>query len=254
MKVLELGRKPYDEVLKLQKELVDARAKDACEDTLILVEHEPVYTVGRGTLIDELQGKTIRPSEIKIKKLGSVPVVEIERGGKMTFHGPGQLVGYPIFKLTHHDLRKYLQDLERILITSISDEAGFKARPCPETLLLDPGQLQTGVWIHDRKIASIGIAVKQWVSYHGFALNFNTDLRYFQAISPCGFNGDVMTSLEKEMGGESHLFQEVMADVKTSLIESFRNLSQSYSQINLYSGDFVDSTTHLNEKIKEGRA
>lgn len=225
MKLIDLGRKSYVEVWELQKQLVDDRARDAIEDTLILVEHEPVYTVGRSRPEESL------PAAIKVRGLGTVPLVAVERGGKLTFHGPGQLVGYPIFKLTHKDLRCYLRDLERALMETLRDETGLGVKPCPETLFLEPGQLQTGVWIHDRKLASIGIAVKQWVSYHGFALNLSTDLRYFEAVNPCGFNGAVMTTLEKAMamagdadGGAS----ELAGEIKRALVRKFEALSRSY--------------------------
>lgn len=224
MKVLDLGRKSYAEVLELQKSLVDQASKDPhFENTLILVEHDPVYTAGRST-------KEEMPAEIKVKGLGSVQVYEIERGGKYTFHGPRQLVGYPIFRLTHKDLREYLRDMERTLMNTINEETGLTARPSPETLILDPGQLQTGVWVRDRKVASIGIAVKHWVSYHGFALNVGTDLRYFEAIQPCGFDSSIMSSIERELveSGSEFDYEDIYSGIKTRLIEKFKNLSEAY--------------------------
>ncbi|MEW6056785.1 MAG: lipoyl(octanoyl) transferase LipB [Bdellovibrionota bacterium] len=235
MEVLDLGIKSYEEVWNLQKELVEKRAQDLIADTLILVEHLPVYTVGRAGIAplsdDTPSVGQDAPTEIKVRKLGSVPVTEIERGGKLTFHGPGQLVGYPIFKLGHRDLRKYLRDLERVLMSVLIQETLLPARPCPETLLLEPGQLQTGVWIQDRKIASIGIAVKHWVAYHGFALNLKTDLRYFEAVEPCGFSGSIMTTLERQLGADADI-PALTSRIKAALIARFDELSKSYGEWN----------------------
>jgi lipoyl(octanoyl) transferase len=222
MELIDLGQKSYKEAWEVQKELVEKRADGAIPDTLILVEHEPVYTVGRGGSIESGE------SSVRVKKLGSVPVVEVERGGKLTFHGPGQLVGYPIFGLPHRDLRTYLRDVERILMSVLLEETALPARPCPETLLLEPGQLQTGVWIRDRKIASIGIAVKRWVAYHGFALNLTTDLRYFEAVEPCGFHGGVITSVQNEMGADADMAM-VGSRIRQKLGARFEELSRRYS-------------------------
>jgi lipoate-protein ligase B len=240
MQLLDLGKKDYSETLQLQKELVEKRANDEIEDTLILVEHPWVYTAGRAlhesTTKDE-NGNAF----IKVKNHGFVPIVECERGGKMTFHGPGQLVGYPIFKLSHQDLRRYLRDLERILMACVQEQALLPAKPCPETLLLEPGQLQTGVWILDRKVASIGIAVKKWVTYHGFALNVFTDLKFFEAIDPCGFQGSIMTSLKKELGPDV-LDSSLMQNIKKDLSERFKHLSTEYSsEVELKSNQSLNS-------------
>lgn len=225
MKILDLGIKPYSEVWELQKALVEKRAQDEIEDTLILVEHHPVYTAGRACFAD--QPGSVLPHSIPVRRLGEVPVVEIERGGKWTFHGPGQLVGYPIFKLMSRDLRKYLRGLERAIMDSLSVHAGLNAKPCPESLLLEPGQLQTGVWVGDRKIASIGIAVRRWVTYHGFALNFSTDLRYFEAVDPCGFNASVMTTLANEIkSSDQSRIQDLSLRIKKDLAQRLEKLSE----------------------------
>ncbi|MBI3543112.1 MAG: lipoyl(octanoyl) transferase LipB [Deltaproteobacteria bacterium] len=230
MQVLDLGTKSYGETWELQKQLLEKRAQGLIEDTLVLVEHPPVYTVGRAGLASTDVNPSAAqdaPTEIKVRKLGAVPVVEVERGGKLTFHGPGQLVGYPIFDLPHHDLRRYLRDVERALMSILAEETMLPARPCPETLLLEPGQLQTGVWIRDKKIASIGIAVKRWVAYHGFALNLSTDLRYFEAIEPCGFHGSIMTTVEREMGSAVDM-RKITDNVKRALVARFSELSAGY--------------------------
>jgi lipoyl(octanoyl) transferase len=250
MQVLDLGLKSYSETWELQKELVQKRADGLIEDTLILVEHYPVYTVGRagmGSLDEEASAAQHAPQSIKVRKLGEVPVVEIERGGKLTFHGPGQLVGYPIFALPHHNLRTYLRDLERVLMTVLAEETLLPARPCPETLLLEPGQLQTGVWIRDKKIASIGIAVKRWVSYHGFALNLSTDLRYFEAIEPCGFSGSIMTSLAREMGPDANI-SNLTSNIKRELVGRFSELSATMGANTLASAQLAQPTVNSSEK------
>lgn len=229
MEVIDLGRKTYSEVWELQKHLVEKRAAGEIPDTLVLVEHEPVYTAGRGAQQSSDDGgfEAVPQGAIEVRKLGMVPVIEIERGGKLTFHGPGQIVGYPIFALTHRDLRTYLRDLERVLMQVVSEQALLTVKPCPETLFLEPGQLQTGVWTRDKKLASIGIAVRKWVSFHGFALNVSTDLRYFEAIDPCGFNGSVMTTLEQELGGMGDM-KVLTSNLKRALAEKFLELSKSY--------------------------
>jgi lipoyl(octanoyl) transferase len=185
--VSDLGTRPYDEVLELQRTLCRRRmAGESGEDVLLLVEHEPVVTLGRGT----------RPGSVRLPagalSTRGVGVVEVERGGDATFHGPGQLVGYPVLDLREHreDLHWYLRQLEGVLITALA-ELGVPGER-------NPGL--TGVWTRGRKIASIGIHVKQWVTFHGFALNVTTDLRGFDLIVPCGIDGVVMTSVAAELG------------------------------------------------------
>jgi lipoate-protein ligase B len=185
--VQDLGRRPYGEVLELQRNLCRRRITgETTEDLLLLVEHEPVVTLGRGTRAHSLP---LAPAELERR---GVPVYEVERGGDVTFHGPGQLVGYPILDLRQHreDLHWYLRSLEAGLIGAL-DMLGIAAGP-------NPGL--TGVWTRGRKLASIGIHVKQWVTFHGFALNVNTDLSYFDLIVPCGIRDVVMTSVALELG------------------------------------------------------
>ena len=164
LSVVDLGRRPYAEVLELQRELCRQRmAGERHDDLLLLVEHEPVVTLGRGTRASSLP---LAPAELERR---GVEVFEVERGGDVTYHGPGQLVGYPILDLREHreDLHWYLRRLEAGLIAAL----GRAGRPGGA----EPGL--TGVWTAGRKIASIGIHVKQWVTFHGFALNVSTDLR-----------------------------------------------------------------------------
>lgn len=185
--VQDLGRRSYGEVLDLQRDLCHQRiAGEADEDILILVEHEPVITLGRGTRPESLP---LAPAEIERR---GIRVFEVERGGDVTYHGPGQLVGYPIVDLRQHreDLHWYLRRLEAGLIDALGN-LGIRAGT-------NPGL--TGVWTGGRKIASIGIHVKQWVTFHGFALNVNTDLSYFDLIVPCGIRDVIMTSVATELG------------------------------------------------------
>jgi lipoate-protein ligase B len=173
------------------------------EDILLLVEHEPVITLGRGTRPESL------PVPVHGLEQRGIEVFEVERGGDVTFHGPGQLVGYPVVDLRQHrqDLHWYLRRLEAGLITALG-ELGVAA----ET---NPGL--TGVWTGGRKIASIGIHVKQWVTFHGFALNVTTDLSYFDLIVPCGIRDVVMTSVSRELGRSDSA--SLWAEARQSVIE-----------------------------------
>ena len=183
--MLELGLREYGEVWELQRELVAARQRDEIPDTLVLVEPPDVLTLGRGTKRENL----VRP--------GDRPVFEIERGGDVTYHGPGQLVGYPIFLLRpeERDLHAYLRGLEEGLMRALGE------------LGLATGRRAgwTGVWNQEeppRKLASIGVAVKRWVTLHGFALNVCTDLTRFAAINPCGLDAAVMGSVSQSLARE----------------------------------------------------
>jgi lipoate-protein ligase B len=177
-RLMDLGTREFGEVWALQRELVAQRQRDEIPDTLILVEHPHVITLGRGTHKENLLAT------------GDTPIFEIERGGDVTYHGPGQLVGYPIFLLRQpeRDLHVYLRNLEEALIRTVS-RFGI------------PGSRKegwTGVWTAaaERKLASIGVAVKRWVTLHGFALNVSTDLARFAAINPCGLEATMMGSMQ----------------------------------------------------------
>jgi lipoate-protein ligase B len=205
--ILDLGRRDYAEVLELQRSMCRQRMSgEIDEDILILVEHEPVITLGRGTRAASLP---IPPTEFQRRGIG---VFEVERGGDVTYHGPGQLVGYPILDLKLHreDLHWYLRRLEAALIGALG-QLGIGAEASPGL---------TGVWTRGRKIASIGIHVKQWVTFHGFALNVSTDLSYFDLIVPCGIRDVVMTSVATELGrvDNSGLWDEA----RNAVIDGFR--------------------------------
>lgn len=191
LEVMDLGRRPYGEVLDLQRELRLARLDGSRpHDMLLLVEHDPVYTLGRGTRASSL------PVAPDLLRAAGAEVVEIERGGDVTWHGPGQLVGYPIIHLSKHreDLHWYLRTLEDAVIRAL----GYFGVPGERNLG------KTGVWVCGRKIASLGIHVKQWVTLHGFALNVHPDLGWFDRIVPCGLDGVTMTSLARELRRDDH--------------------------------------------------
>lgn len=184
--VVGLGRMPYGEALTLQRSLAHRKvAGELPQDILLLVEHPPVVTLGRGFKAEHL------PTPKEFLAARHVELFEAERGGDVTFHGPGQLVGYPIFDLKDHkqDLHWYLRQLEAALMAVVQD-FGLPA---------ERNEGYTGVWTSGRKLASIGVHVKQWVTWHGFALNVLTDLSYFDLIVPCGIPDVVMTSLQKEL-------------------------------------------------------
>ena len=181
LEVIQAGMVPYPDALAWQRQLAEDRiASRLSHDVLLLLEHPPVVTFGRNSQVSHL----LQPD--------GIDVFEVERGGDVTFHGPGQLVGYPILDLGAYkrDLHWYLRTLEQALIHALA--------------LLDiPAERNpgfTGVWTRRRKIASIGIHVKQWVTWHGFALNVTTDLTHFERIVPCGIQGVEMTSVERETG------------------------------------------------------
>ena len=178
-----LGRVGYGDALALQEEIVARkRADDSLADELLLLEHEPVYTIGRSPDQSSLRGGAHLPH----------PLFPINRGGQATYHGPGQLVGYPIIDLRRRgqDLHRYLRWIEDVLIELLS---GYQISAATRAGL-------TGVWVEDRKIASIGVGVRQWVTMHGFALNVHGDLSPFDQIVPCGIANVAMTSMEKESG------------------------------------------------------
>jgi len=197
-RLVDLGVREFGEIWAHQRELLTARQRDEIPDTLLFVEHPHVITAGRSAHKENLLAT------------GDVPIFEIERGGDVTYHGPGQLVGYPIFLLREEerDLHVYLRNLEEAII-----------RACARFGL--PGERKsgwTGVWTIGgaRKLASIGVAVKRWVTMHGFALNVSTDLARFGAINPCGLDAAVMGSMSGELARPV-----AVAAVKDALRDAF---------------------------------
>jgi lipoate-protein ligase B len=185
-RVIDLGRVDYDAAFALQKREVERLQRNEGDDVLLYVEHPHVITVGRNA-----DGSALVADRRLIEARGA-RVVATDRGGDVTYHGPGQLVGYPIVRLefSRRDIRRYVNDLEDVLIATLAD-FGLQAARHP---------LHRGVWIEERKIASLGIRISRWVTCHGFALNVATDLSYFSLMNPCGISGCTMTSMEKELG------------------------------------------------------
>lgn len=189
-RVLRPGRLPYRQAQSLQERLILERRR-LDHDLLILLEHDPVVTAGRGANRQNLSYTTDQLA------MAGIDYVETRRGGDMTYHGPGQLVGYPLLDLAicGRDLHLYLRRLEHLLVATLA-EFNLTARTLAG---------KTGVWIEDRKIASIGVGVKHWISWHGFALNVNNDLGGFDTIVPCGLQDVRMTSMQAELQTEVDL-------------------------------------------------
>jgi lipoate-protein ligase B len=199
----QLGTVPYGIALELQRDLARRRiAGEIDEDMLLLLEHPPVVTLGRTAKQGHL---TASPERLRAR---GVEVYEVERGGDVTFHGPGQLVGYPIFDLKRHrrDLHWYLRQVEEALIIALA-HTGIDA---------ERNTGYTGVWTRGRKIASIGVHARDWVTWHGFALNVRTDLSFFDLIVPCGIPQVQMTSVTRELDRDV-----AMDDVCTAVTQAF---------------------------------
>jgi lipoate-protein ligase B len=204
--VLDLGLQPYALTLRHQEELVARRLAGSIPDTLILVEHPPVVTLGRAK-----QHTNLRLGLDALAARG-IEFFEITRGGDVTYHAPGQLVGYPIFDLKQHgrDVLCFCRGVEAALIQTLGD-FGLKARAVPG---------DAGVWVGEKKIASLGVSVRRWITFHGFALNVSTDLAGFQVIRPCGKDPDVMTSMAALLGRPVPM-QEVRRRVTVRFAEVF---------------------------------
>lgn len=217
------GLSEYEKIWDLQRRLHSLRVKKVIDDVLIFTEHEPVYTVGKGG--DE---SDLKISEKFLKHLG-VKFFKIDRGGKITYHGPGQIVGYPIFHLEELgiDVHSYLRMVEEVIILTLFD-FGIKSERRSNL---------TGVWVEEDKIASIGIKVSHWVTMHGFALNVNTDLRYFDFIFPCGLRDVKMTSMQRILGRGID-----MSEVKKVLREKFENV---------FGFEFIETNSGIFEKKQE---
>ena len=197
------GLVPYAEAWDLQKELVKLRKRDEIPDTLLLLEHPPVFTVGRAAR----DASNLGAGEAYLRSLGA-EVFWSDRGGDATFHGPGQLVGYPILRLRDRDTHGYLRRLEGVVIGALGDY-GLEGWHHPD---------YTGVWVGERKISAIGVKFSSgWITSHGFALNVSTDLSWFDRITPCGIREYGVTSLVRELGREVP-----MADVEQKVVERFR--------------------------------
>jgi lipoyl(octanoyl) transferase len=204
---LDWGRTRYEAAWRQQEELVAQRIAGTCADTLVFTEHEAVFTIG---LRSGAEANLVWNDE-QLSREG-VEVVKTNRGGDITYHGPGQIVGYPIVSLApRQDLHEYLRFLEQVLINSVGCLGLAATRR----------EGKTGIWLGKRKVAAIGVAVKRWVTYHGFALNVNSNLAHFGGIVPCGIGAQegTVTSLQAELG---HACDR--AEVKTVLAREFWTL------------------------------
>jgi lipoyl(octanoyl) transferase len=194
-----LGRVPYGEAVELQLAVRDALRRGDGPERFLLLEHPHVYTLGRNADRSDVLSQTVE-------------VAECDRGGKVTYHGPGQLVGYPIVNLSpdRRDIRRYVRDLQEALVRTLAGY-GIEGRPGEEAAFI-------GVWVGERKIASIGVHLSRWITTHGFALNVSTDLSYFSGIIPCGLNQVEMTSIE-QLTGKTPALADVAAGCARHLAE-----------------------------------
>lgn len=204
--VVRYGRRPWTEMLEVQRAAARARIEGTlANDVLLLCEHPPVITLGRA-----FKQANLTASAALLEARG-VDLHEAERGGDVTFHGPGQLVGYPIVDLQLHkpDLHWYLRILEEALMRVLDTQGIVGSRQ----------KGQTGVWVDGRKIASIGVHARQWVTWHGFALNVTTDLSYFDLMVPCGLSGVAMTSVAAELARSDRAVSDsINTDVEAAVI------------------------------------
>jgi lipoate-protein ligase B len=220
---IELGRTDYKSAWDLQKKLVSLRSRGKVPDCLIITEHEPVVTMGRASSKDNLL-----VSQEELSNRG-IDFYKIERGGDITFHGPGQIVAYPILDLTNRgrDLHRYLRDLEHVIIETLLE---FKIKATTKKGL-------TGVWVSNHKLAAIGVAVSRWISYHGMALNVNTDLDYFNHINPCGITQFPVGSISSILGKK--------ADIE----KAAKLLSNNFAEYFGYNMKVLESISDLSDEL-----
>ena len=196
--ILDLGLSDFNETWQLQKKLQTKRILNEIEDHLLLVEHPPVYTFGRNA-----------PKEHLLNFVNDASVIQTDRGGNITFHGPGQLVGYPILDLNHYkrSITWYMRKLEQLIIDTLDDYGIIAGRK----------KGLTGVWVEDKKIAALGVRISKWVTMHGFSINVNPNLEYYKSIIPCGIEEYGITSMENIMGNEV----PSMGEIKSKVINLF---------------------------------
>lgn len=228
LKYCDLGLIDYQEAWTLQKEIFELRYKNKIADTLLLLEHPNTYTLGK--VADK---KNLIGSNQYLEK-NQISVYDIDRGGDITYHGPGQIVGYPIINLNdwQKDTHKYLRALEEVIIRSCGSYS----------LICNRNAKHTGVWIEDRKIAAIGIKVSRWITMHGFAFNVNTELAMFQGIVPCGITDKGVTSLEKELGAKINL-----SEVKALLLKNFLEIFNYGSVEEISSNSLLQNKSVINQ-------
>jgi lipoate-protein ligase B len=196
--IIDLGLIDYERAWDLQHQLWSRRVEEELPDVLLFLEHPHVITLGRRGNRSHL---IVSPEVLEAMK---IPLFHVERGGDVTYHGPGQIVVYPVFNLKDYGYRlvRYVSQLEEVILSVLKD-FGIDGRRDP---------LNRGVWVNGEKIASVGVAIKRWVSFHGLSLNYETDLKYFELINPCGLEGKKMTSMSKILRKEisrGHLVERV---------------------------------------------
>jgi lipoate-protein ligase B len=216
--IIDLGSMEYQKAWDLQHHLWAKRVEGKLPDLLLFLEHPHVITLGRRGNRSHLVA-----SQDVLEKM-KIPLFHVERGGDITYHGPGQMVVYPILDLKAYGYRvvKYIDQLEEIILRVLKD-FGIEGRKDP---------LNRGVWVNQEKIASIGVAIKRWVSFHGMALNYQTDLKYFDLIHPCGLEGKKMTTIEKILGGnvsKEYLMERTLSYFKQTFIGDW--VEKTYEEI-----------------------
>ena len=197
--ILDLGKSHYNDAWKLQKRLQSQRISGQIDDQLLLVEHFPVYTLGKNTPREHLL----------TKESDNISIIQTDRGGDITFHGPGQLVGYPILDLNQYkrSITWYMRELEQLII-DVLKEYDINA---------ERKKGLTGVWVKGEKIAALGVRISKWVTMHGFSLNINPDLKYYQGIIPCGIKDYGVTSMADLLGNDV----PDMSEIKNTLVQHF---------------------------------
>ena len=226
--VIDLGRQPYKPVWDFQRELQKKRIAQQISDTLLFVEHDPVYTIGKnGSDLHVIANNDFLQSN-------GIEVVQVDRGGDVTYHGPGQLVGYPMFDLRQHkqSVSWYMRSLEQVLIEVLS-QYGIQG---------ERSEGYTGVWVKDEKITALGVRISRWVTMHGFAFNVNTNLSHFGGIIPCGIFHHGVTSLQKILGHEVEI-----DEVKQIVVEAFKRVF-NFSHVEAETG-ISHADKMLEEKI-----
>jgi len=201
--ILDLGKSDYREAWELQKKLQSQRISGEIDDLLLLVEHFPVYTLGKNAPKEHLLNN----------KSDNISIVQSDRGGNVTFHGPGQLVGYPILDLNNYkkSITWYMRQLEKLIINTLNDY-NIKA---------ERKKGLTGVWVNDKKIAALGVRISKWVTMHGFSLNINPDLKYYQGIIPCGISQYGVTSMANILGDSAPEMSEIKKKIVRQFISNF---------------------------------
>ena len=197
--ILDLGKSHYNDAWKLQKRLQSQRISGQIDDQLLLIEHFPVYTLGKNTPREHLL----------TKESDNISIIQTDRGGDITFHGPGQLVGYPILDLNQYkrSITWYMRELEQLII-DVLKEYDINA---------ERKKGLTGVWVKGKKIAALGVRISKWVTMHGFSLNINPDLKYYQGIIPCGIKDYGVTSMADLLGNDV----PDMSEIKDTLVQHF---------------------------------